>query len=186
MSCSLLIYQPSLLPISSSTLLSQCVVHTLDLPRRHFTLKMWRLAYSQHHAHSYNFYPFFSQTRPQVIQPLLNTPVSTATMHLFIDSNMSAAQYIAILKSIERSTTTYIQWAQLTKPMVQALPWHLLQQYPEGLAEAKKQLAAAAEEAENTQFDSDEDEGIQWGNETDCWTFSSLPFSHPSASTPTD
>jgi hypothetical protein len=88
-------------------------------------------------------------------------------MPLSIDKNLSAAQYIAILKSIERGTVTYTQWAQLTKPMVRTLPWCLLQNYPKGLAKAKKELAATdaeqAEadkcvEAENVFFDN-EDEG---------------------------
>jgi hypothetical protein len=57
-------------------------------------------------------------------------------MPLIIDHNMSAAQYINILKHIEHGNATYRQWAQLTRPMVQALPWNLLKQYPDVLAEA--------------------------------------------------
>jgi hypothetical protein len=67
----------------------------------------------------------------------------------------------------------------------------LLQQYPDGLSAAKRELAAAEEaaaEAENTPFDSGlgyQDEGIQWDDEQGCWTFSSLPSprSSPSLST---
>jgi hypothetical protein len=112
-------------------------------------------------------------------------------MSLIIDKNMSAAQYIAILKSMERGTATCTQWAQLTKPMVQAFPWRLLQEYPKGLADARKELAAAEAEqaevdrsieAENALFDDNQNEGVEWNEETGCCVFTSLPS--PKLSTP--
>jgi hypothetical protein len=95
-------------------------------------------------------------------------------MCLIIDKNLSAAQYIAILVSIEGGTATYTQWPQLTKLKIQAFPWCLLQDYPKGLADAKKELAAAeAEKAEadksskteNALFDNRE-EGVEWHEHT--------------------
>jgi hypothetical protein len=113
-------------------------------------------------------------------------------MPLTIDKNMSAAQYISILKSIERGTATYTQWDQLTKPMVQVLPWCLLQDCPKGLAEAQKQLAAAEAEqaevdkffeAENALFDNNNhNKGVEWDEDAGCWVFTTLHS--PDLSTP--
>ena len=60
---------------------------------------------------------------------------------------MSVAEYIEILKNIERNTASHQEWCQLSKKMIAALPARLYRQYPLDLQEFTPKKRAATRHA---------------------------------------
>jgi hypothetical protein len=88
--------------------------------------------------------------------------------------HMSALHHINIVKNIEKDCATFEQWAQLSKDMVSALPWCLLQKHEDELAAAEAELVKKlAEEEDASSNEGIEDQGIQWNHELG-WTFKTL------------
>lgn len=52
-------------------------------------------------------------------------------MNLFIRRNLSVNNYIRILDKIQEGNATISHWVQLSEAMITALPWDMLQQYPD-------------------------------------------------------
>ena len=60
---------------------------------------------------------------------------------------MSVAEYIEILKNIERDTASHSEWRQLSKKMIAALPARLYRQYPLDLQQVAPKKPAATRHA---------------------------------------
>ncbi|KAG9194752.1 hypothetical protein G6011_04787 [Alternaria panax] len=95
-------------------------------------------------------------------------------MSLMSFQNLSANNYVSIVKEIEQGCATLEQWAQLSDNMIFALPWRLLQCYPDGLEEVKARTTERLiEDGGDMRSKDNADHGIN-RDEEPGWNYTSL------------